>query len=29
MFKKKDFWSIALVFISDNHKIYGDDVKYL
>lgn len=27
--QKKDFWSIALVFISDNHKIYGDDVKYL
>ena len=25
MFKKKNFWSIALVFISDNHKIYGDD----
>ena len=27
--QKKDFWSIALVFISDNHKIHGDDVKYL
>lgn len=27
--QKKNFWSIALVFISDNHKIYGDDVKYL
>ena len=27
--QKKDFWNIALVFISDNHKIYGDDVKYL
>lgn len=27
--QKKDFWSTALVFISDNHKIYGDDVKYL
>ena len=27
--QKKDFWNIALIFISDNHKIYGDDVKYL
>lgn len=27
--QNKDFWNIALVFISDNHKIYGDDVKYL
>ena len=27
--QKKDFWKTALVFISDNHKIYGDDVKYL
>lgn len=27
--QKKDFWTIALVFVSDNHKIYGDDVKYL
>jgi len=27
--QKKDFWNTALVFISDNHKIYGDDVKYL
>ena len=27
--QKKDFWDTALVFISDNHKIYGDDVKYL
>lgn len=27
--QKKDFWSVALVFVSDNHKIYGDDVKYL
>lgn len=27
--QKKDFWQTALVFISDNHKIYGDDVKYL
>lgn len=27
--QKKDFWSMALVFVSDNHKIYGDDVKYL
>lgn len=27
--QKKDFWRSALVFISDNHKIYGDDVKYL
>ena len=27
--QKKNFWSTALVFISDNHKIYGDDVKYL
>lgn len=27
--QKKDFWEKALVFISDNHKIYGDDVKYL
>lgn len=26
--QKKDFWKTALVFISDNHKIYGDDVKY-
>lgn len=25
----KYFWSLALVFISDNHKIYGDDVRYL
>ena len=25
--QKKNFWSTALVFISDNHKIYGDDVK--
>ena len=25
--QKKDFWEKALVFISDNHKIYGDDVK--
>ena len=24
--QKKNFWSTALVFISDNHKIYGDDV---
>lgn len=27
--QKKDWWNTALVFISDNHKIYGDDVKYL
>ncbi len=27
--QKKDFWKTALVFIADNHKIYGDDVKYL
>lgn len=27
--QKKDFWDTALVFISDSHKIYGDDVKYL
>ena len=27
--QKKDFWSVALVFVSDNHKIYGDDVKFL
>ena len=27
--QKKDFWDLALVFISDSHKIYGDDVKYL
>jgi len=27
--QKKDWWEFALVFISDNHKIYGDDVKYL
>lgn len=27
--QKKDFWSVELVFVSDNHKIYGDDVKYL
>ena len=27
--QKKEFWKKALVFISDNHKIYGDDVKYL
>ncbi len=27
--QKKDWWTTALVFISDNHKIYGDDVKYL
>ncbi len=25
----KSFWTLALVFISDNHKIYGDDVRYL
>lgn len=27
--QKKNFWAIALVFISDNHKIYGDSVRYL
>lgn len=27
--QKKDFWNVALVFVSDNHKIYGDDVRYL
>lgn len=27
--QKKDWWTTALVFISDNRKIYGDDVKYL
>lgn len=27
--QKKDWWDTALVFISDNHKIYGDDVKFL
>ena len=27
--QKKDFWDTAFVFISDNHKVYGDDVKYL
>lgn len=27
--QKKGWWQTALVFISDNHKIYGDDVKYL
>lgn len=27
--QKKDWWKTALVFIADNHKIYGDDVKYL
>lgn len=27
--QKKVFWDLALVFISDSHKIYGDDVKYL
>ena len=27
--QKKDFWDLALDFISDSHKIYGDDVKYL
>lgn len=27
--QKKDWWETALVFIADNHKIYGDDVKYL
>ena len=27
--QKKDFWKTALVFVSDNHKIYGDDVKFL
>ena len=27
--QKKDWWQTALVFISDNHKIYGDDVKFL
>ncbi len=27
--QKKDWWDTALVFISDNHKIYGDDVRYL
>lgn len=27
--QKKDWWDTALVFVSDNHKIYGDDVRYL
>ncbi|MCH5177766.1 MAG: GIY-YIG nuclease family protein [Prevotellaceae bacterium] len=27
--QKKDFWNTALVFISDNHQLYGDDVRYL
>lgn len=27
--QKKDWWTKALVFISDNHKIYGDDVRFL
>lgn len=27
--QKKDWWNKALIFVSDNHKIYGDDVKYL
>lgn len=27
--QKKDWWDTALVFISDNHKIYGDDVRFL
>lgn len=27
--QKKEFWKTALVFVSDNHKIYGDDVKFL
>lgn len=27
--QKKYWWTTALVFISDNHKIYGDDVKFL
>ena len=26
--QKKDWWDTALVFISDNHKIYGDDVRF-
>ncbi len=26
---KKGFWDVALVFVSANHKIYGDDVRYL
>lgn len=27
--QKKDWWDMALIFISDNHKIYGDDVRFL
>lgn len=27
--QKKDWWDTALVFVSDNHKIYGDDVRFL
>lgn len=27
--QRKDWWDKALVFISDNHKIYGDDVRFL
>lgn len=27
--QNKDWWDTAMVFISDNHKIYGDDVRYL
>ena len=27
--QKKQWWDKALIFVSDNHKIYGDDVKYL
>lgn len=26
---QKNWWHTALVFISDNHKIYGDDVRFL
>ena len=27
--QKKDWWDTALVFISDNQKIYGDDIRFL
>ena len=27
--QKKAWWNTALIFISDNHKIYGDDVRFL
>lgn len=28
-YKRKEWWDKALVFISDNHQIFGDDIKFL